>query len=594
MGWFKKNQNSWQSGTESANDSAWAQMAEEAQEDAAGTVRTVAATEAMVETPDQRPATRQQRKIMGYFLGGEDESVIGAPDVAMPEELEAEFLERMAEGEFTEEAEARFLRKIRGPVDTPERGAGGERIFGQIMNDPWQKQLFGFCVGQDVDGLEDGGGMVRRFLATQNEEMDLRTPVGFEVVRERIFGWLKPQVTDEQMRYYAESMDDLEQTLYGKRFEYYRAFEGLTEKAAMRKAKLAEGAQPAVAESADESENVNGGGSLYREIEVFGVERTVSDELLRRTEIDGDAWWQGGRQYWLKPEMLKEAGLMPNHQMVVDGKTICLSDLFSLQSGRAAVIAYIQTDEGVKARGYYRSNSQGVWRYMPDYVKSSENAGIDWFGKGVSEEAMTLPFELQAGLGKIEQESGVKRIETVNPDFLFAGTAQHYATKEEYSQATYSRQMRGDFYREVASAPREAWFGAMSRQKRAPESLELDYGSQPDFEQMVTSYEGRSSLVGATRTEVYRSHDGKLNYLMCSDEQGRSWVGGVETRSPMTSTGLRRDWVAAGDLATPLYEYSSQADGYGDMADTRGSYQGMWRNYLSKVPAIQEYLRAKH
>ncbi len=43
-------------------------------------------------------------------------------------------------------------------------------------------------------------------------------------------------------------------------------------------------------------------------------------------------------------------------------------------------------------------------------------------------------------------------------------------------------------------------------------------------------------------------------------------------------------------LAMPLYEYPSQADSYGDVSDERHEYVSMWRNCLSKMPVIRDYL----
>lgn len=544
--------------------------------------------EVQQKTPEQLSRERQERKTIGFLISGGDTRMISAPDVAISEEMRGDFLRDMAAGEYGEETEVDFLNRIRGPIDTPENGAGGGRIFEKIMSDPWQKQLFSFCTGAKVDGLENGGETVRQFLTTTNEHIDLTTPVGFEKMREQVLGFLKPQVSDQEMFKYAQSMDDLELTLYGKKFEYYQAFEGLREEAAML-TPLAPGTpQPTGGEGLSYLEKP------ARAVEVFDVEEAVGEELLRRAKINGDAWVQNGQSYQLRADSLKEAGLMPSHQIVVDGQTICLSDVFELQDGRWGSIAYIPTAEGgVAVRGYYRSNSQGAWRYMPDYVKSANSGHIEWYGKSSNEEAMTLPFEIQAGLAQVEQGSGLKKITTMNPDFLLAGTAKHYATKGEYKEKMAAGEMRGDYYEEVAASANTELFEASTKKKQAPENLRLNSTAAPDFGRKVMEYEGSSALAGKTRVEVFASKDGRLNYLMCSDEEGRSWVGGVETCSPITSTGLRRDWAIAGDLATPLYEYEQQTDGYGDTEDVRGRYQGMWKNYLSRVPIIQDYQKVR-
>lgn len=533
-------------------------------------------SEMQQKTPEQLSRERQERKTIAYFISGGNPEMISASDVAISDKMRDGFLKDLAAGEYGEEAEVEFLNDIRGPIDQPENGAGGDRIFGRIMDDPWQKQLFGFCVGVEADQIEDGGEAVRQFLQ-ENEYMDLTTPVGFEKVREHILGFLEPQVGDQDMSYYIQSMDDLGRTLYGKKFEYYQVFEGLREKAA--------GLEPGTELMNEE---------VAEGVEVFDIEEAVGEELLRRAKIDGDIWAQDGYNYQLSTEALKDAGLAPSHQMMIDGQTICLSDLFRLQGGRSAAIAYIPTEDGnVAVRGYYRSNSQGTWRYLPDYVKTEGEQSIGWYGKGPNEEAMTLPFEIQAGLSQVEQESGVKQITSTNPDFLLAGTAKHYSSKDEYREKLYAGQMRGDYYEEVDTGSWVELFAKMPRRKRAPEELNLDSGVAPDFSRKVLEYKGGSALVGETQVEVFESGDGRLNYLICSDSSGRSWVGGVETKTQVTSTGLRYNFVTAGDLATPLYEYASQANGYGDALDTRGVYQGMWQNYLSRIPIIQEYQKVK-
>ena len=70
-------------------------------------------------------------------------------------------------------------------------------------------------------------------------------------------------------------------------------------------------------------------------------------------------------------------------------------------------------------------------------------------------------------------------------------------------------------------------------------------------------------------------------------------MGGIEVNSPITSTGLRQEWMHGGDMVTPLYEYESQTDGYGDPEDAKRNYRGMWKYYLSRVPVIREYVERR-
>ncbi len=511
---------------------------------------------------------RQQRKIVACMLTG-DYNVIWDHDVALPMGAEDEVLRRLGAGEITKQDEEEFLLKIGGPIHK-EGGAG--RILGKLEQDEWQKQLFGWTTGRTVSGK----GVESVF--EEIRDVDLRTPVGFEERREGVLEWLKPQVSEQQYAHYEKSMDDLEKTLYGKRFEYYQAFEGLREKAVGGQDLLAE-EQPTI-----------------RKQEVYwnGWER--QEELLRSARIDGDVWKQNGRDWTLTTEVLRNNDLGPKYKAQIENQEVDLSDVYELGGGRVAAVAYVPTNDGVKVRSYYRSNSQGVWRYMPDYARSAQTGeGIGWYGKSYSEEATTLPYALQEALATIMESQGVKEVQNTNPKFIFAGTAKAYDSIGDYQAALGSGQMRGDFYDEVSSTSDTQEFGRISYDKQRPEDINMRFGYEPDFGRVMADYKSESGLVGKMETEVFQSNDGRYNWLMCTDAKNRSWVGGIETSSPITSTGCRKEWVSAGDVVTPLYEYERMSSGYGDYEDVRPPhYVGMWKNYLSRMPLIRKYQEYKY
>ena len=62
------------------------------------------------------------------------------------------------------------------------------------------------------------------------------------------------------------------------------------------------------------------------------------------------------------------------------------------------------------------------------------------------------------------------------------------------------------------------------------------------------------------------------------------------TAGNLTSTGINKPWILAGDLVTPAYEYEALSNNYGDTNDRKGPYVDMFNNYLSKIKVIQEYL----
>lgn len=302
---------------------------------------------------------RQQRKIIGYFLNGNNDQYLVANDVEVDVGTRADFVREVGRGKITREDETEMLMRLRGPIDRPERGMGAGVIFEKVAQDPWQLQLLELVAGQGLrnENYNNGASAVARIVNYRGPEADYRTPVGFEQKREEILDYIKPQVDRVSYEKYEESMDALEKSLYGKRFEYYQAFEGLRDEAAeLRKV-----------EAPTEK--------LIRRQETYRLGVEQSREMLRRARVDGDPWHQNGQNYELTPTILNAEGLGPNYLTNVEGQDIALSDIFELLDGRAATLAYVPTDDGVKVRSYYRSNSQGVWRYLPDYVRDVQGGG---------------------------------------------------------------------------------------------------------------------------------------------------------------------------------------------------------------------------
>lgn len=309
----------------------------------------------------QRSLERQQRKIIGYFVNGSEDRYLVAPDVEVDAGTRLDFIREIGNGKIAKQDEEAMLMRLRGPIDRPERGMGAGAIFEKVAQDPWQLQLLSLATG---DGLREGdvgtgASAVARLVNYQTPEADFRTPVGFAQKREEMLEYIRPQVNQVTYEKYEESMDALEKNLYGKRFEYYQAFEGLRDEAEeLRKS-----------EAPTER--------LVRRQETYRLGEEQRRELLRRAQVDGDWWYEQGVNYQLTPTILEAEGLGPNYVTNVEGREIALSDIFELPGGRSAVEAYIPTEEGVKVRSYYRSNSQGVWRYLPDYIRDVQGGGVN-------------------------------------------------------------------------------------------------------------------------------------------------------------------------------------------------------------------------
>jgi hypothetical protein len=214
-----------------------------------------------------------------------------------------------------------------------------------------------------------------------------------------------------------------------------------------------------------------------------------------------------------------------------------------------------------------------------------EDGEINWYGKGHSEESITLPVVMQKALSEITREGMPVLKLKENPNFIFAGTAQKFGKGG------------GEYYREIESIPRRLKGGFYAeRGKTPPEQIRLSPEQSPDFSKLLTSWEQKTSLYGQVTVEVFPSSDGLLKFMICKDAAGRVWVGGVEDNSEIQSTGLKKSWIEGGDLTTPAFEYkkgrTDQTGGYGNEKMRNGSYVDMYENYLKKFQIIQDYLKA--
>jgi|GEM_PF-1047210 hypothetical protein len=334
----------------------------------------------------------------------------------------------------------------------------------------------------------------------------------------------------------------------------------------------------------EKSEKVEELKEARQELENFQIE-TIEDKdaekILEKVEIHGDDFM--GK--FLTPEVLKEEGLLPKHKIRIGDSVVWFSSSgYELGEGRVAVVAYVEKQGKVTARSYYRSNSQGVWRYLPDYT-TDESGEMNWYGKGHSEESITLPVVMQKALSEITREDMPVLKLKRNPDFIFAGTAQKFGKSS------------GEYYREIETSPRRLEGGFYAeRGKTPPEQIRLSSEQSPDFSKLLTSWEQKTSVYGQVVVEVFPSKDGALKFMFCKDAAGRVWIGGVEDNSEIQSTGLKKSWIEGGDLATPAFEYKTgrtdQTGGYGNDKIRNGPYVDMYENYLKKIPVVQEYLKS--
>lgn len=517
-----------------------------------------------------------------------------AEDLQITDKQREEFLKKLTRGEVTATDEANFLLLIRDPIHDEKIGA--TKMFDRIAADPRQTQILAVAAGYNLKNWQkvDKEALGRILGVVQTRGDDYRTPVGFAKLRKHFLDGIRPKAKEQVYQCYVKSMNELEKVLYGQRLEFYRQFEALRKEAVRRQIEEAqnepkEQAGVVLQSRLERREEVVPERRMREKFTLINSER--GGEMLGRAVINGAAWRGDGGEKFLNTHDLVEAKLGPTYAVLVGDVEISLSRVFQLSSGQTAVMAYVPEKGSYKVRSYYRNAAQGLWCYLPDYVRRVDG-GIESYGVGYSSASITLPYELQLALAQIEDKYGVTVAR--GAEFVFAGTAQAYDNAQEYQTLWSQGKLKGDYYNEVSSEPINHDMGLNGTSgKKAPYTLGIDYAKSPDFGKRRIRFETSTADAGAVEIEGFSSHDGQLVWLFCSDVKGRAWIPHVEAVSPIVATGLRRDWVMMGDFVTPLYEYTSQAGIYGDRSDTRGARQCMWENYLSNVPLIKDYLAQK-
>ncbi len=537
--------------------------------------------EMQAEQREKQQMERQQRKIVAGMLY--DMKYMNEPDIALPSGARGRFDLKIRTGEIDDNVESAFLKAIQSPIEAD----GAETVNREIGGDLHYRRAMGYMLYGE-NGFRDpmkanNPGAVEEFMRVYP------TPVEFKTKSEEMLRGIRRGSGEAKYQQYVRDMENFQRTIYGKRYEYYKSFEDMKEKATEDMVVFV-GENKPITKPRVTMPAV--GGEAMRMTSTERYDGNEREKIMREAVIDGDPFLLNGQKYMLSVEALRNLGLEPQEKMVLEGREIGLSGHFKI-GNRDAVLGYVRTDNGYKVRGYYRSNSQGTWRYLPDYVTDGgTGSGADWYGKGYTEEMTTLPSEMQKTLSEIAEKEQIHVEQKTSPEFVLVGTAKVWNSKDEYREALHNHRLRGDIYQEINPRP-EVNFGQMSNVKNAPESINIPGAMQPNFEKSEMEWDSNASLYGHLKNRVYESYDKKLKYTMSEDDWGRCFVSNIEAGGKVTSCGVRSEWVSGGDVVTPLYEYASQDGGYGDKSDVRRGYRCMWKGYLSKMKMIQDYLKSR-
>ncbi len=298
-------------------------------------------------------------------------------------------------------------------------------------------------------------------------------------------------------------------------------------------------------------------------------------------------------------EDLEKAGLAPVYDIKIGDTEIKISKPYRIDKTRLAVTAYVKENDAFVARSYYTSGSSSMWRYLPGYREI--NGQLNWYDKAMSQEALTLPSEVQQVLADVSYDSN-NILNVKDPNFLFAGTAKNLAKIEQ------GKEDRTVFF-EVSKVGKvipglEHANTAYNEPKARPESLIIsDKEFEPDFSvEPIAVWSQKSNVYtrrpdveeGVVDVELYKSKNGEVNYIFCTDELDRTWIAAIESNGSVKSTGLRQSWIQASDMITPASEYFEESKGFGVQNILGVPYVDMYEKYNSKIPLIQKYRAVKN
>lgn len=425
------------------------------------------------------------------------------------------------------------------------------KVYEEIRDDKYALRIVAYMTGLGFDNYASvNGDSLEKFVKRY------KSPVVFESARNDFLSAIEESNPEQKYLDYKNEMEKLVKAVYGEKEHVYELYD-----------------------------------EFVREAEDWQIDKDavrLTDEFLPRAQIVGDAWVQSGQEYKLTTELLQKVGLEPRFYLEMGGAEVAFSKAFKVDV-HEAVIAYVRLNNQIKVRGYYRSNSQAMWRFLADYVAG--NGEIAWYGVGFNEESLTLPMKFQKELNFIANR-GVMEIPGVNMGFFLGGTAKRYASKEEYKKLVDENKMDSDYYREMEREPRLN-FGVLSAEKHPPFSVDIEDENGPNFRNQLDHYTMKTEMYGEVTVRQFPSFNDELRYLVCEvgkKDEKKAWIGTIEVNAPMTSVGLTAGWVSSGDICTPLLEYQTMAGGYGEADGRTDGYESMWEKYLSQMPIIKKYL----
>lgn len=246
---------------------------------------------------------------------------------------------------------------------------------------------------------------------------------------------------------------------------------------------------------------------------------------------------------------LAKMDLMPAHKIVFGNYKYFISPLFDI-GGRPACICYFYrpADNGngheLYVRAFYKSNSHAIWKVDSHrvHIKPSDDKELDearkgWFGKGINQESVTLPSEIQSSMNEI----------------ISAHYGQNLAQNKKLNNSFYrvvlkesTRRPPKEFTRSMVYEPEISKRFAHFKKPNDPESLEIyaGYGPELDKPPLEKYSEYNEHYRGIVDSYVINSKNGALHYIFNVSKKRKVWISAVQSSSALlTRFGVKREKI---------------------------------------------------
>ncbi|WP_169729174.1 anthrax toxin-like adenylyl cyclase domain-containing protein [Congregibacter litoralis] len=275
--------------------------------------------------------------------------------------------------------------------------------------------------------------------------------------------------------------------------------------------------------------------------------RINADDLAKRTRVSN----QTAEEF---AEGLKRTGLEPKRTLEVRGKKYHVSEPFESQ-GRTMVIALEEGADGsMIPRTFALSGEHGVWRAVPaksmgDGVLNKGPRSAD--GGFINEGAVDLDAALQSKLDSLTNEFEVRKLDG-DDEITIGQAAIDIADPNRLGAPDSLGADAADLARDLPGVkPGDPT--PVAGKAAVPE--QLPEGMRPDWaDGMVSQSTIDHSLYGKLERFVYKSLDGKTDWIINRAENGDVWVASMQdATAEISALGTRtKAWQTSGITAQPL------------------------------------------